>query len=130
MTLKRNLFIIFSGTLLAFGFWLTILFQTDPTYADILTWMAFFAALFIWLSGFLTFIIFYIKVNFYNHEIIYSLLPATARQSSEIALVVVGLMILQTLKVLGWWEGGLFILVIFLIELFFQSKPVYPKNEE
>lgn len=128
MTLKRNLFYLFTVTLLALGVWLSLLFHTDPTYADILTWLTFLGALFLWLSGFLTFILFYLKLTFVNHETVYNLLPGCVRQSAEIGLAVVGLLALQALRVLGWWEGGLYVLVILLIELFFQTQPLAKKG--
>jgi hypothetical protein len=103
-------------------------FYVDPTYADILTWAAFMASLFLWLSGFLGFIIFYLKVNFFDQELVYILFPSSLRQSSEISLVIVGLLSLRALKVLGWWEAGLLILIIALLEMFFQSKPRLKKS--
>ena len=126
--LRKKLFYLFSATITSLTIWLYFLFHVDPTYADILIWIAFMASLFFWLSGFLGFIIFYLKINFYNQEIIYSLLPTSLRQASEISLIIVGLLSLQSLKVLGWWEGGLYILVILLLEMFFQTKPFPQQN--
>lgn len=128
MTLKRNLFYLFTVTLLGFGVWLSLLFHTDPTYADILTWLTFLGSLFLWLSGFLAFILFYFKLALVNHETVYNLLPSSVRQSAEISLIIVGLLALQALRVLGWWEGGLYVLVILLIELFFQTQPLAVKG--
>lgn len=121
--LRKKLFYLFMGTLLSLGIWLYMLFHVDPSYADILTWLAFMGSLFLWLSGFLSFIIFYLKVSFFNQEVIFALLPSSLRQAAELALIIAGLLSLQALRVLGWWEGGLYILVIVLIEMFFQGKP-------
>ncbi len=123
MNLRSRLFYIFSGTLIAFGIWISLLFHTDPTYADILTWLAFMASLLLTITGFLGLIIFYIKVSFFNNELVYVLLPSSLRQSLEIGLMVIGILSMQALKVLGWWEAGLYILVLVLLEFFFQTKP-------
>ncbi|NCN24945.1 hypothetical protein CO101_01385 [Candidatus Berkelbacteria bacterium CG_4_9_14_3_um_filter_39_23] len=123
MNLRTRLFYIFSGTLMSFGIWISLLFHTDPTYADILTWLAFMASLLLTIAGFFGLIIFYIKVSFFNNELVYILLPSSFRQSLEIGLAVVGILSMQAIKVLGWWEAGLYILVLILLELFFQTKP-------
>ncbi|TSC92483.1 MAG: Uncharacterized protein CEN89_662 [Candidatus Berkelbacteria bacterium Licking1014_7] len=126
MTTKAKLYYLFVGTLFSFGVWLSILLYTNPTYADILTWLAFLASFFLWNVGFWGFVIFYLKVSLSNHEVIYSLLSSSLRQSAELSIIATTLLGLSALQVLGWWEAGLVILVVILTETFFQTKNSQP----
>lgn len=122
MNIKTNLFIIFSITLLALGVWLMILFNINPKNADWLEKLAFFGSLLLLLSGTLTFIIFYFRIWFSNKEVIYSYLPIAIRHSVLISFIAVSLLFLNALDVLTWWDGIILVVVIILIELFFQTK--------
>lgn len=122
MNLKKSLFAIFTITLLSLGVWLAILFNTDPNNSDLITRCAFFASLFTFLAGFFTFLGFYLRVYFSNREVIYSNFPIALRQSILLSLIIVGLLIFQSLKVLTIWTIVVYILAIVLIELFFKSK--------
>lgn len=123
MKIKTYLFTLFCITLLSLGVFLTILFNFDPTSADFITKSAFFASIFILTTGLLTFSNFYIRIWATNKEVIFSHLPISIRHSVLISLVFVGLMILSSLKVLTWWDAGMFIVVIIMLELFFRTRP-------
>lgn len=120
--LTKHLFGIFVGTLFGLGIWLLILFNYNPFKADMLTITVFFACLLIWLTGLITLIGFYIKVKANNHEVIYSLLMPTIRQSLLISLAIVGLLLLSSLRVLNWWDALMLIITMALLELFFKTK--------
>lgn len=120
--ISKHLFIIFVGTLLALGIWLLIVFNYNPYLADKLTIVVFFACLLLWLTGIMSLIGFYIKLKMSNHEVIYSLLLPTIRQSLLISLAIVGVLVLSTLSVLTWWDAILLILAIASIELFYKIK--------
>ncbi len=122
MTLKKQLFAIFTITLLSLGVWLAILFNTDPNKADLITRCAFFASLFVFLTGLFTFLGFYLRVYFSNREIIYNNFPIALRQSILISLIIVGLLVFSSLHVLTIWVAAIFVLAIILIEFFFKSK--------
>lgn len=121
--LKKYFFSIFSVTLLSFGMFLAILFNVDPQAADILTITALLASLFLTISGLLSLIIFYLRVKVSNYEILFAQLPIALRHGSLIALAVTGLIFLQMLRVLGWWEGILYLVVLILLESYFKTRP-------
>lgn len=102
---------------------LAIIFNVDPQAADILTIGALFGSLFLALSGFLTLIIFYLRVKKSNFEELFTQLPIATRHAALISLVISGLIFLQMLRVLGWWEAALFLLIIVLLESFFRTRP-------
>ena len=124
MSLRNYLFWLFVGTLLALGVFLAILFNTDPQQADFLTKSAFFISLFLFLMGFLTFLGFYLRVYFSNREIIYANLPIALRQAGLISFLLVGIIVLQALRVLTVWSAVILILMVVLMEMYFRTKPV------
>lgn len=123
MKLKQTLFSIFALTLLAFGGWITILFNVDPTKADQFVLVALYASIFLFIMGISTFIGFGIRVWLSNREVIYQHLTPAMRQGMLIGFTAVGLLFLQSLRVLSAIDAGAFILAILLLELFFQAKP-------
>lgn len=122
MTIKYQLFGIFTATLLALGIFLAIFFNSDPYIADVFTKTAFFVSLFLFISGFLTFLGFYLRVYFSNREVIYNNLPVAFRQAVLVSFLLTGLLALQSLRVLSLWDTIIFVVVVILIELYFRSR--------
>jgi len=122
MKIKNNLFILFCIILFTFGFFILLLINTNPFEADYLTITMFFLTLYIFITGLLTFIGFYYRIKKSNNEIFYANFYPSLRQASLISLILVGLLVLSSLKVLTWWDGIMFSLAIILLELFFQNK--------
>lgn len=130
MQLTKAFFSLFTITLLSFGGWLTILFNVDPTRADRFIMVALYASIFLFLLGLLTFIGFGIRVLLSNREVIYAHFNPSLRQATLAAFAVVGLLFLQSLRVLSAIDAGAFVLAILLLELFFRAKPRQTENEE
>lgn len=128
MKTKIYLFILFCITLFSLGFFILILFNTNPYQEDILTISAFFASLFIFIAGLLTLIGFYTRVKMSNNEIFYSNFKPSLRQALLISFAMVGVLILNSLDVLTWWDAIMFILSIILLELYFQNKFINNKQ--
>ena len=124
MKLKKYLFSIFTLTLISLGIWLLIIFNQSSKEADLITYGAFFSSLLIFLSGFLSLVLFYVRYNFSNKELVLSLIPIAIRQSVLISLAIVSILLFQSLKVLTWWDTFLLIIVIILVELFFKTRKV------
>ncbi len=122
MKLPVYLFSIFAITLISLGTWFLIIFNINPYQTDIMSIAAFFASLFIWLSGVLTLLFFYIKVNLANKEIIFAYLPTSIRHAILISLSLTAILVLSSLQVLTWWSGALIIIPILLLGLFFRTK--------
>lgn len=122
MPLRSYFFGLFSATLLAFGVWLAIFFYSDPELADFLTYAAFFSSLFLWVTGALTFIIFYLRVSLSNREVVFAHLPVAIRHAALGSVAVVAILVFQTLRVLSAWEVILVGFILVLIELAAQAK--------
>lgn len=122
MKLKQNLFSLFAITLLSFGGWLTILFNVDPAHADRFVFIALYASLFLFILGVLTFAGFGIRILLSNREVIYNHFTPSLRQGTLVAFTLIGLLFLQSLRVLSVIDAGAFVLAILLLELFFRAK--------
>ncbi len=123
MKLRQSLFSLLTLTLLAFGGWITIFFNLDPSRSDRFVFIALYASLFIFLIGVITFIGFGMRILLTNRELIYSHFPVSLRQATLISFAAVGLLFLQSLRVLSPVDAGAFVLAVLLLELFFRARP-------
>lgn len=115
---KQSLFSVFSGTLTSFTVWLAILVSINPYKSDIITKAAFFASLFLWLTGIISFIIVYLGslIKQIDSD---RLITSAIIQGSIISAVAVLMIILKTLAVLDLWEISLIIIIFALSEIYF-----------
>ncbi len=123
MKLKQTLFTIFAITLLSLGGWLTVIFNTDPSKIDTFILVALYCSLFLFIFGIATFIGFGIRILISKREVLYAHLPISIRQATLIALALVGLLFLQSLRVLSVVDAGALVLAILLLELYFRATP-------
>lgn len=126
--LRKYFFSLFAVTIFAVGVFLAIIFNVDPQAADILTFGALLASIFLSLSGFLTLVIFYLRVKLSNWEILFAQLPIAMRHAALISLAATGLVFLRMLRVLGWWEAGLYLIILILLEAYFKTRPRYDQR--
>lgn len=115
---KVYLIIIFVTTLVswvAFGIILTFI---SPLAGGVLGKVLFYLSVFTGTSGLFFFIGFYgLRLIFGPKKLAYQF-NNSFRQGILLSLVLVGILVLQGLRVLYWWSGGLIILVIALVEFF------------
>ena len=128
MKIQMYLFLIFIVTLVALGTWLLILFNINPYDTDLLSIASFFASMYLWISGLLTLISFYLKIKLSNREIIYNHLPISIRQASLISLAFITVLIISSLGIFTWWSGILIVISILILELFFRTKKYETKR--
>ena len=119
--IKYNLFSIFSSTLIAFAIWIYILYNFDPFSNDILAILSFFATLFFWLSGIITMIMIFIRINIFSKFSINSNISASIRQATIISILIVGLLALNTLNSLNTLQASILVFIAILLELFIKG---------
>lgn len=124
MGLKLYLFGLYCVMILSFGLWFLLLNNVNPFQAP--SWIIVFTylTLFCFLNSLFAIIGFYLKVWISNREVIFSHLLPSLRQSALISLLVVGSIFLVQAKSFNWWIASLFLISIFMIELFFRFKGV------
>lgn len=119
--LNTYLFSLFCGTLTALTVFLSIIITIDPGKTDVITKSAFFASLFLSTTGILSFLMLFVGS---------SILPRTPSQllysavthASLVSFAFVLALVLQTMRVLGWWELFIIVLLVVIIELFIRSQ--------
>lgn len=124
MKTKSYLFVLFCVTLFSLGFSVFMFLNINPYTSDALTIGMFFLSIFIFLTGIITLLGFYFRVKITNNEVFYANFFPSLRQATLLSIVIVGLLILKSLKVLAWWDGIMFALAIALLELYFQNKNI------
>jgi hypothetical protein len=122
MNLRATLFGIFSLWLVALGIWIIILFNTDPDTADKLTYIAFVASLFLWISSLHTLIEYYLRIRANHREQIYTPLPIASRHGIMLGLIPSLLLGLKFLHILNLPDAILIIITICVCELYFKGK--------
>ncbi len=122
MILRLYLFILYLTALISAGLAAEIVINVNPYQSPFWVIAIFYAALFLFFTSIFGLVFFYLKVWASNREVIFAHLVPTLRQSVFISLGIVGLLFLQQIRVLNWWVAALFILSVFLIELFFRGR--------
>ncbi len=122
MILRLYLFSLYFTFFLAAGLTVFIIYNVNPFQSPFWMIIIFYLSLFLFWAALFSLIGFYLKVWATNREVIFAHLVPTLRQSMLIALVIVGLLFFQQLRVLNWPVAILFILAVLMIEFFFRSK--------
>ncbi len=103
------------------AFVLTI-FYISPENTKLLAISCFFISLFFALAGTFTIGGFYIRTLSSNNELYYSNINIAFREGFLLAFCFIGILILQSLHLLTWWNGTLFVAIIILVEFYFLTK--------
>ncbi|KKP89217.1 MAG: hypothetical protein UR93_C0001G0049 [Berkelbacteria bacterium GW2011_GWA2_35_9] len=119
--IKYNLFSIFSSTLVAFAIWIYILYNFDPFSGDILAILSFFGTLFFWLSGILTMIMIFVRINLFSKNSINTNISISIRQATILSVLIVSLLGLNSLNVLNTLQACILIFIAILLEFFIKA---------
>jgi len=94
----------------------------NPETAGIIGKILFYVVLFFALSGVLNLFLLWLRRKITTPENAFANVGLSFRQGTLLALFAIGLLIMQSLRVLVWWDGLLLLAGIFLVELYFLSK--------
>lgn len=121
MNLYKYLIVLSICTLVAWLAWFFVILLMNPNSGGLLSFIFFYLTLIMALVG--TFSVFgYIFRAFIKHdELAYKHVNVASRQSVLLTFLVVSTLLLQSFRVLMWWNLLLLILVTAFIELFFIS---------
>lgn len=122
MTLKSYLNAMAVATSVAFMGWGLVLLYIDPSSTGYMGIILFYVTLFLGLMGFFTLISFSLKRWISNNEVIFSYIASSFRQGFWLAVIILGLLLMQGARILNWWDALLFIASISLLELYFISE--------
>lgn len=94
----------------------------DPDATGLVGKVLFYLSLFFALSGILNLFFLWLRRKFMGIEMASMSVGLSFRQGNLLALFAVGLLIMQSFRVLVWWDGLLLLVGIFLVELYFLSR--------
>jgi hypothetical protein len=121
MTLKTYLNLMSLATLFAAISWILVIYYVDPTDFGVMGIGLFYATLFFTLVGIFTIIGFSLRKHFLNNELLFSLVGLSFRQAVWIAIIIIGLLIMQGARILNWWDAALLIISVSLLEAYFLA---------
>ncbi|PIU79469.1 MAG: hypothetical protein COS72_00325 [Candidatus Moranbacteria bacterium CG06_land_8_20_14_3_00_43_56] len=99
-----------------------VIFYVNPFRDGILGQTLFYISLFFLITGAATLFLFWLRRRFANNETVYLNVGISFRQGMLVALAVSLMFLLQSFRLLVWWDGGLIVVGALLVELWFLSK--------
>lgn len=128
MNAKNYSLIMGVATIIAWVGFFTIIFNFDPQEANWIIFVLFYLSLFLAVSGTLSIIGFFARILLLRKRSILRYLVAESfRQATIVAAALVVTLILQSVRILTWWNMALLILATaaleFLILLFKKNQP-------
>lgn len=124
MTLKsyiwgmRFLVLLFSGILGA------VVFFIDPESSGFLGMFLFYSTIFFVFSGILNLFLLFLRRKFLDEKTVANSVGLNFRQGILLAILFLGILIFQGLRILVWWDILFLVAIVFLVEFFFLSREV------
>lgn len=94
----------------------------DPEKSGIVGKVLFYLIFFFFLSSFFNLFLLWIRKRALGKEAVSLNISLSFRQGALLAIFVAGLMVLQSMSLLIWWDGLLLLAGVFLVELYFLSR--------
>lgn len=120
--LKANLFFLYSIAIVAISSFVLCIFNYNPYTSSIVQFIYLYLSFFISLIGVFGIALFYLKIYINKSASPASLFWPSVRQGAFLAFAFTAILILRGLKILDFWTGVPLLVVITLLELFFQTK--------
>lgn len=122
MTLRSYLAGMMASTIFCWLAWGLVLYYVNPQEANLIGFLSFYLSLFFASVGTLTLIGFYLRVWFSKNEVLFSHVNPAFRQAILLSIILIVSLILQSFRILTWWDGGLLIASVALLEFYFMSR--------
>lgn len=122
MTLKSYLWGLRVGTILSLLAWVFVVFYIDPQKSGLAGQFIFYVTFFLLLSGIFILMLSFARRKIKKDDLAFAEVGISFREGMLLALLVIILFILQSFRILVWWDGLLVVAGIFLIELYFLTK--------
>lgn len=122
MSLKAYIWGIRILTALSLGAFVFVVKIVDPDAAGLAGKVLFYASAFFFLSGFFNLLLLRLRKKNMNTENASAGIRLSFRQGILLAIFSIGLLILQSFRMLVWWDGLMLLAGIFIVELYFVSK--------
>lgn len=121
MTLRRYLLVMLIGTLGAWGAWLMVVFYLAPSSAGVMGFVFFYMSLGVAVVGTTTLVGFALRHLLHRDEVVFRQVSISFRQGVLLGIVVLLALMLQAERLLTWWNLGILLLALTIVEFFFLS---------
>jgi hypothetical protein len=128
MTLKKYLNLMLALTLICWLIWAIVLFFVNPEETGLIGFVLFYFSLFLAILGTVSLLGFIIRARIKKGPV-FKQVEVSFRQGIWLSFFLIGLMILQGMGLLRWWNSLLFLLFLIFLELFFISSRKQYKAE-
>lgn len=122
MTLKSYIWGMRIVTLFSIIGLVSVVYLVDPEASGPVGKVLFYLVLFFTLSGIFNLFLMWLRRRMITSETAFANVGLSLRQGMLLALLAIGLLLLQSFRVLVWWDGLLLLAGIFLVELYFLSR--------
>lgn len=122
MTLKSYVWGVRFFVLISLSALGLVIFYVDPEKSGIFGKLVFYSALFFSFFGIFNLFLIFTRKKVLGNEAALVNMGLSFRQSILLAVLGTGLLILQSFRMLVWWDGLLMVAGIFLVELYFLSR--------
>jgi len=122
MTIRSYLWGMRLSTLVALASLGLVIRFINPFRDGALGLTLFYISLYFSITGLATLFLFWLRRKFSKNEVAYTNVGISFRQGMLVALAVSVLFVLQSFRLLLWWDAGLVIVAVLLVELWFLSK--------
>lgn len=99
-----------------------VVFYINPERDGLLGKVFFYASLFFSVTGLATLFLFWLRKIFLKEEDLKDCIAISFREGALIGIAVCGSFILQSFRMLVWWDAGILVAGALLIELWFLSR--------
>lgn len=121
MTLRQYLTWMAVGTMVSWGAFLLVLSFLHPDIAGALGFLFFYLSLFLSITGTLTLLGFAWRYLRHREEVLFRHVSISFRQGALLAFMVVAALFLQTKGLFTWYNIGLLVLGLTLLEYFWLT---------
>ena len=122
MTLRAYVWGMLTITLFSSFALAGVIMFIDPEKSGLAGKAIFYLVLLFFLSGFFNVFLLWLRKKMLGDEAILFNLGLSSRQGFLLAFLTIGVLMLQGMRVLVWWDGLLLVAGVFLIELYFLSR--------
>lgn len=122
MSLKNYLMIIGISTLICWLSCILVIVFINPYQTGWLSFMFFYASLFLALIGTFSLLGFGLRFLMNKNEILYKQVNIASRQAVLLALLVVSICVLQSQRLLFWWNIIVLVFLVTLVEVLLILK--------
>ncbi len=122
MKLQSYLIGIGASSVICWVAFVLTIFYLNPNTNRTLALSSFFISLFFALAGTFTLAGFFIRTALSHNELYYANINVSFREGFLLSLIIIGILALQLLKLLTWWDASLFVAIMILVEFYFLTK--------